>query len=238
MRTPALVFALLACVASAARAQHPMYIINGVRIDKCEGALNTTGGDRLPLADIDPNAIENIEVVKGAMAARIYGADAVNGVISITMKKGAVVSPTLCGTPKIEAPVCIVDGSTVPPERCGMAPAARPAQDPIARYLYAPELVIAHQEAIGLTDRQRAAIQDAVKDVQSKVLDAQLKLASGGEKLSKLLAASVVDEASVLQQIDQVLASEREVKRAQMTLLVRIKNQLTAAQQGMLDKMR
>ena len=34
--------------------------------------------------------------------------------------------------------------------------------DPFAQYLYPPELVMAHQTEINLTDRQRSAIQDAV----------------------------------------------------------------------------
>ncbi len=48
-------------------------------------------------ADINPNDIENITVLKGAAAAALYGQDAANGVIMITTKKGQVgkVSTTL-----------------------------------------------------------------------------------------------------------------------------------------------
>jgi Spy/CpxP family protein refolding chaperone len=114
-----------------------------------------------------------------------------------------------------------------------------PGGDPLAKILYAPELVMSHQEAIGLTDRQRAAIVDAMKEMQSKALvETQFKLSAAGEKLQSSLARSSVDEAAVLQQIDEMLTLEREVKRAQMTLLVRIKNQLTAEQRAQLDKLR
>jgi TonB-linked SusC/RagA family outer membrane protein len=41
-----------------------------------------------PLDEIDPNSIETIEVFKGPSAATLYGADAANGVIVITTKKG------------------------------------------------------------------------------------------------------------------------------------------------------
>jgi Spy/CpxP family protein refolding chaperone len=99
-------------------------------------------------------------------------------------------------------------------------------------------MVMAHQQAITLSDKQRAAIQDLVKDLQLKVVDTQVKLALASEKLSRSLSVASIDEASVLQQIDQVLALEREVKRAQLTLLVRIKNQLSPAQQVILDKLR
>ena len=42
----------------------------------------------------------------------------------------------------------------------------------------------------------------------------------------------------MLQQLDEMLALERDVKRAQITLLVRIKNQLTPDQRAQLDKLR
>lgn len=235
MKRHMLAASLLVLSAAAAQAQQPILIVNGVRIDKCQDGQTTTSGDRLKLPDIDRAAIDKVEVLKGAAAAKMYGADGVNGVIVITTKPGTIVSPTLCGTPKKPDPVFIVDGVEQP---SGAPAPVRPAPDPIARNLYAPEVVMAHQQAIALTDRQRTAIQQMVKDLQSKAADTQMKLAAAGEKLSSLLAASTVDEAAVLQQIDQVLAFERDVKRAQITLLVRIKNQLTPAQQGILDKLR
>jgi TonB-dependent SusC/RagA subfamily outer membrane receptor len=241
MKTLTLAILLLVCLAPAARAQHPIFIINGVRLDKCENALTTTGANPLSLAGLDANAIENIEVIKGAAAASLYGPDGANGVITVTMKKGATVSPTLCSTPRNPPPPCpvyIVDGKEVGSAACESSSPPKPAIDPIARYLYAPELVMAHQEAIGLNDRQRTGIQGIVKDMQSQVVDVQLRLASSSEKLTRLLSANAVDEAAVLQQVDQVLASEREVKRAQISLLVRVKNQLTPAQQAMIDRMR
>jgi TonB-dependent SusC/RagA subfamily outer membrane receptor len=41
-----------------------------------------------PLDQIDPAAIQTVEVLKGPSAATLYGPDAANGVIVITMKKG------------------------------------------------------------------------------------------------------------------------------------------------------
>ena len=240
MRILMLATALLACVAPMARAQQPIFIVNGVRLDKCENASTTTAANPLPLAEINPDAIESIEVIKGAAAAKQYGADGANGVITVTLKKGSTVSPTLCDAPS-KQPLCKVyldNGREVGRTGCDGASSLKPAGDPIARYLYSPELVMAHQQAIGITDRQRTAIQDIVKEMQAKVVDVQLRLASETGKLTQLLSSATVDEAAALQEIDQVLALEREMKRAQVSLLVRVKNQLTAAQQGMLDKVR
>jgi len=53
-----------------------------------------------------------------------------------------------------------------------------------------------------------------------------------------LLKARPVDESAVLAQVDQVLNREREIKRAQISLLVRIKNQLNETQQNKLMELR
>ena len=47
------------------------------------------------LADINPNDIENLEVLKDASAAAVFGAKAANGVILITTKKGSIGKPTI-----------------------------------------------------------------------------------------------------------------------------------------------
>jgi TonB-linked SusC/RagA family outer membrane protein len=47
------------------------------------------------LSDINPNDIENLEVLKDASAAAVFGAKAANGVILITTKKGSIGKPTI-----------------------------------------------------------------------------------------------------------------------------------------------
>ncbi|HEV8409695.1 MAG TPA: SusC/RagA family TonB-linked outer membrane protein, partial [Gemmatimonadaceae bacterium] len=59
------------------RSQSPMFIVDGV-----EQIASAS------LSDINPNDIENIEVVKGAAAASLYGSRAGYGVISVTTKNG------------------------------------------------------------------------------------------------------------------------------------------------------
>jgi hypothetical protein len=115
---------------------------------------------------------------------------------------------------------------------------AQAQEDPFARYLFPPELVMANQQAINLTDRQRAAIQQAMKDAQGKFIDEQFKMSGEAEKLQHLLQGTSVDEAKVLDQVDRVLTIEREIKHVQLTLMMKIKNQLTAEQQGTLSALR
>ncbi|GEO23673.1 SusC/RagA family TonB-linked outer membrane protein [Cyclobacterium qasimii] len=63
----------------------PLYIVDGVQI--ASGELSNQGSQNA-LASINPNDIESIEVFKDAAAAAIYGAQAANGVVLITTKKG------------------------------------------------------------------------------------------------------------------------------------------------------
>ena len=111
-------------------------------------------------------------------------------------------------------------------------------QDPFGRFLFPPELVMQHQGEINLQEPQRAALQAAIQQAQSKFIDLQWRLSGEGEKLARLLQGPIADETQVLEQVDRILAAEREVKRTQIGLLVRIKNTLTPAQQGKLMELR
>lgn len=104
-------------------------------------------------------------------------------------------------------------------------------RDPLARQLFAPELIMQHQGELGLQDSQRAAIQAAMKEAQATVMDTQWKLTAEVEKLGRLLRGDRIDETQALEQVDRVLSLEREMKHAQMTLMIRLKNALTPAQQ-------
>jgi Spy/CpxP family protein refolding chaperone len=94
-----------------------------------------------------------------------------------------------------------------------------------------------HQE-IGLDDNQSKAIKDLVQKAQTRFLDMQWDMQSEAEKLVQLLKARPADETAILAQADRVLNLEREIKKAQISLLVRIKNTLTDAQQNKLMELR
>jgi hypothetical protein len=56
--------------------------------------------------------------------------------------------------------------------------------------------------------------------------------------MGRLLQGTHVDETQVLEEVDRILALEREIKKGQISLMVRIKNTLTAAQQAKLAEIR
>ena len=112
------------------------------------------------------------------------------------------------------------------------------ADDPIAQNLFPPELVMKYRQEINLDEGQSMAIKEAIQKAQTKFLDMQWDMQSEVEKLAHLLKARPVDENAVLAQVDQVLNREREIKKAQISLLVRIKNLLTDGQQNKLMELR
>ncbi len=94
-----------------------------------------------------------------------------------------------------------------------------------------------HQE-INLTPEQSKAVRDEIQKAQAKFLDMQWEMQSEKDKLVVLLKARPVDESAVLAELDKVLDREREIKKTQISLLIRIKNQLTVAQQNKLMELR
>lgn len=69
----------------------PLYVIDGIPISNAnDGNANTVTGFATPnrAADINPNDIESVTVLKGAAGAVLYGNRGSNGVILITTKSG------------------------------------------------------------------------------------------------------------------------------------------------------
>ena len=159
---------------------------------------------------VDMDSVVKVEVVKGAAAAAAYGPDAANGIVVLYVKPG-------------------------PGLRNCTAPSG---DDPLANLLLPPDLVLSHQQAINLTEQQRQLIQSTMFDTQKKLLDDQFKLKAQLEQLQSYLRNTAPDEAKVLEQMDKVLGAERDIKRAQLGLMVKLKNSLTQQQQSQLEALR
>jgi TonB-linked SusC/RagA family outer membrane protein len=71
-------------------ANDPLLIIDGVRVNNNPNSTSIGVGGQTPsrFNDINPEDIENIEVIKGPAAAALYGTAASNGVIQVTTKRG------------------------------------------------------------------------------------------------------------------------------------------------------
>jgi Spy/CpxP family protein refolding chaperone len=108
--------------------------------------------------------------------------------------------------------------------------AAEQSSDPIGENLFPPELLMQNQQAIGLSDEQKTAIQKEIQTAQSTFTQWQWKLQDEMERMTSLIKQDHVDEQKVLSQLDQILNIEREIKRTHFTLVIRIKNKLTSDQ--------
>ena len=73
-------------VNSVSQGQSPLIVVDGVPFISGNLAAATNSN---ALGDINPNDIENIEVLKDGSATAIFGSRAANGVIMITTKKGS-----------------------------------------------------------------------------------------------------------------------------------------------------
>ena len=104
--------------------------------------------------------------------------------------------------------------------------------------LYPPELVMEHQNEIGLSESERQVLRQSVQQAQAKFTDLQWRLSAETERLETILREQVVGEREVLEQVDRVLALERELKRTKIALLVRIRNTLTPDQRAKLATLR
>jgi TonB-linked SusC/RagA family outer membrane protein len=73
----------------------PLYVVDGVFVNSGNLQQIGNGGQVVnSLADLNPNDIENIEILKDANATSIYGSRGANGVIIITTKKGRLNAKT------------------------------------------------------------------------------------------------------------------------------------------------
>ncbi len=73
----------------------PLLVIDGIYVDNGSSSIApdifTGGAGQAPsrFDDLNPNEIENVEVLKGPSASALYGTAGANGVILVTTKKGA-----------------------------------------------------------------------------------------------------------------------------------------------------
>lgn len=77
--------------ASLTQDNQPLFVVDGIPINNTNyGSATSSGGSDFPngAADVNPDDIESISVLKGPNAAALYGSRAANGVILITTKSG------------------------------------------------------------------------------------------------------------------------------------------------------
>jgi len=113
-----------------------------------------------------------------------------------------------------------------------------PPVDPLGENLFPPELVMQHQQALDLSEEQRNLIKGEIQNAQGRFTELQWQLQNEMETMAFLVKQGRIDEQRTLAQLDRIVGLEREMKRAQLTLLIRVKNSLTPEQQAKLQTLR
>ncbi len=72
-------------IGSISAGSDPLYVVDGIQLNTTNNSTYTSNN---PLAFLNPNDIESIEILKDAAAASIYGSQAANGVVLVTTKRG------------------------------------------------------------------------------------------------------------------------------------------------------
>ena len=112
------------------------------------------------------------------------------------------------------------------------------ASSDFSQHLFPPELIMQHQARLKLTEQQRDAIVAEINKLQATATQVQWRVGDESEKLAELLQRETVSETEVLTQAERLIMQETSVKRAQLTMLIRIRNLLTPEQRTILRELR
>ncbi len=96
--------------------------------------------------------------------------------------------------------------------------------------LFPPNVILEHQDALGLTKEQFTAIRAAVVEVQGNVAEHEWDLREAYQRVMNDLDESPVDEDKVMENVGKALLAENEVKKLQVAMLIKLRNLLTDEQ--------
>jgi len=104
--------------------------------------------------------------------------------------------------------------------------------------LFTPNIILEHQDELGLSKEQFTAIRAAVVAVQGNVAEHEWDLREAYQRIMADLDESPVDEQKVLQSVEAALLAENEVKKLQVAMLIKLRNLLTDEQMDYLQSAR
>ena len=110
--------------------------------------------------------------------------------------------------------------------------------DPFKGKLFAPDIILKNQAELNLTKEQYTAIKAAVVEVQSNVAEHEWDLREAYQRVLAALDEDPIDEAKVLENVNDALLAENQVKKQQVTMLIRLKNLLNEEQIAYLQSLK
>ncbi len=113
-----------------------------------------------------------------------------------------------------------------------------PQKDVFKGKLFAPNIILEHQDDLGLSKEQFTAIRAAVVEVQTNVAEHEWDLREAYQRVLSDLDDSPIDEDKVLENVEAVLLAENQVKKMQVAMLIKLRNLLTDEQVDYLQTVR
>ena len=110
--------------------------------------------------------------------------------------------------------------------------------DPFKGKLFAPDIILRNQAELNLTKEQFTAIKTAVVDVQANVAGHEWDLREAYQKILASLDERPINEDKVLENVNDALVAENQVKKQQVAMLIRLKNLLNDDQVAYLESIR
>jgi Spy/CpxP family protein refolding chaperone len=101
---------------------------------------------------------------------------------------------------------------------------------------FMPELVMRHQQEIGLTPDQQTALRDEAVKFAGHVTDLRWQESASQETLASLLKQDKLDEKAVMAEQEKLLKIKDDITLSHMAMLIHIKNMLTPEQQAKLTE--
>ena len=102
--------------------------------------------------------------------------------------------------------------------------------------LYPPDIIMRHQQRLGISDDQRRNISNAVKEFQSEVAELQWTMQNEQQLMRQSFSGYSIPTEEALTRAERVLSLESEFKLAHFRLLIATKNQLSEKQIDMINR--
>ncbi|UII28046.1 Spy/CpxP family protein refolding chaperone [Fulvivirga maritima] len=110
------------------------------------------------------------------------------------------------------------------------------SQDVFQQELYSADLVMKYRNEIKLTDKQVTAIKKIHADHMANFNSLKWDMDAYQVSMKQMLEGSHVDSEKSIDMLEKMLVLEKDAKKIRLSMLIEIKNQLTAAQQKELNK--
>ena len=116
--------------------------------------------------------------------------------------------------------------------------AAQGKMDVLKELVPPPRMLLRHQEALGITDKQKSELKQVIKQAQAESLDLEFEVQEEAEKLAKIIGADNVDVDRALAQADVLMKAESDLKRVKLKMMLQTKAILTKDQLRKIEEFR